>query len=197
MGLESERAAGSAESALVWAADLVHNGAAGEPDVRVKCVAEAACALGLECVHHPMLTGSGGAAGQSEALLRAAHTAAELGCRRVVWSVQFAFVGGEPNLDHVASAVDRAMLVSRLASLDVWDRPEIAVPEVRIETPLVDLSDEQIADLALDLSVPLGTLWWLHGTGAVADAERARWAALLGLESGSAQKKGPSVVARA
>jgi hypothetical protein len=118
-------------------------------------------------------------------LLRAGSIAAELGCRRVLWAVRAPRdrATGGVDVDAASRAMDRALLVSRLVELDLETTPG-GPPEVRVETPLVDLSDEQVADLALDLSVPLESVWWmrdgLEGRGAqLAAAERERWGALI------------------
>jgi hypothetical protein len=89
--------------------------------------------------------------------------------------VQFPYIGTEPDLDTIATTTDRTLLVSRLASLDLWDDPESQVPEIRIETPLIDLADEQIADMASDLAVPWSTVWWLEASGERARQARERW----------------------
>jgi hypothetical protein len=46
-------------------------------------------------------------------------------------------------------------------------------------TPYVDFVDAQIADLALDMDLPVWTCWWWEGEG---EAERVkeRWMAALG-----------------
>ncbi|GJM19789.1 MAG: hypothetical protein DHS20C14_20020 [Phycisphaeraceae bacterium] len=124
-------------------------------------------------------------AGESLTLVEAAYTAALHECPRVIWATQApaADDSGDPDLDLVARAVDRALLASRLVGLDA-DRPEwpAAVPEVRIETPFVDLRDDELADLARDMRVPVETCWWwggAQGTPGAAD-EHARWTPLVG-----------------
>ncbi|MEQ8770494.1 MAG: hypothetical protein RIB60_08300 [Phycisphaerales bacterium] len=114
---------------------------------------------------------------ESLVLTDATYNAAMHGCERVLWPAQAPVVDGEPDLTAVARVVDRATLVSRLAALDA-ERPEwsgLSVREVRIDTPMVDLTDSQIADLALDLRVPVDTCWW-WGTDT---PEAARWTPLL------------------
>lgn len=135
--------------------------------------------LGLEVLDRDWIGSDGSGPGQSAALLTVAQQAGSLGIRRVVWAVQYPLLGVEPDLDRIAATVDRCLLISRLVSLDLWDHPNPAVPEVRIETPLVDLSDAQIADLALDLGVPIASAWWMEGVGAPAQAEQKRWLPLL------------------
>lgn len=183
LAIEAERA----DSApLVLAGDPT--GAITGPEVeRAHAAVRAQAAIfDASVVEGAFVLGGPGGADQSRALLAAAHVASAAGRRRLVWGVQFPFAGSEPDLDLVAGTVDRCLLVSRLASLDLWGDASARVPEVRIETPLVDLSDEQLADLATDLRVPWQTLWWLKAQGARADAERARWEAIcedLGLVS--------------
>lgn len=122
-----------------------------------------------------------GPPGQGEAmtLIRAAYLAAQHQCRRVIWPVlaERDPRSGEPDLTSVARSIDRALLAGRLASLDL-DRAEwsaAGVPEVRVETPFVDLTDAQLADLSRDLEVPAETCWWW---GADAE-EQARWGGLI------------------
>lgn len=90
----------------------------------------------------------------SRALFDACAIAARESCARLVWPV---FVACE--IDAMALALDRARLVSTLASLDV--RPK----GVRIETPVLDLTEAQLADLAADVGVPAQRGWWV-GEGA-------------------------------
>lgn len=84
-----------------------------------------------------------GPLGETRMLLLAMERGAELGCGRVVWPV----VCG-PDLDGMAAAAETAELVTRLG----W----IAFPggSPRIETPLADLTPEQVAELLEDLRVP-------------------------------------------
>jgi len=96
---------------------------------------------------------------RSGVLLRAGAVALANGCRRVIWPVQDGEeTPGEPaRVGQVARELDRALLAGRLVSLEAEDA---GLPEVTFETPFVDLSDEQLADLAVDLSVPLEMCWW-------------------------------------
>jgi hypothetical protein len=115
----------------------------------------------------------GGGGGVSQGLLAAAYVAAAHRCDRVVWPVQSpAPVSGEDDvdLDRIAADVDRALLVSRLVALDA---DEHGRPGLRIETPYVDLSDRQLAELAFDMDVPVHLCWWWEGESGA--AERERW----------------------
>lgn len=112
-------------------------------------------------------------------LIGAAFGAARRGAGSVVWPVHF-FNGSDVDLDGVADAIDRALLVTRLMGVD-------AQPGVRVEVPYADFTDRQLVELAVDLGTPLGTCWWWHaqlGTpeGGREDefrAEHRRWAGLL------------------
>lgn len=177
--IEAERRA-DAGPTVVWAGDLLGQIPAFDRDAMQRAVRSQAEVLGLEVLDRPVLgsgeqTPEGGGAAQSMALMTAAQQAAELGIRRVVWAVQFGLIGAGPDLDRIASTIDRCLLVSRLISLDLWDTPSPPVPEVRVETPLVDLSDGQLVDLALDLGAPVGHVWWMNRHSEAASAERKRW----------------------
>lgn len=88
-------------------------------------------------------------------LLAGAEVARATGAGRVIWPVQFhADDGSLPeHLDRIGDAIDRALLVSRLALLDQGR-------EIVFETPLVDLTDRQVADLVVDLDAPAYLCWW-------------------------------------
>lgn len=66
-----------------------------------------------------------------------------------------------PSVDGLARELDRALLVSRLVTLDA---AEHGVGVFEIQTPLIDLSDVQVAELALDLDVPIWRAWWWEAT---------------------------------
>ena len=107
---------------------------------------------------------------------------------RVTWPVHF-FDGTDVDLDGVADAVDRALLVTRLVALDTQ-------PGVRVEVPYADFTDRQLAELAVDLGAPIRTCWWWHAQlaegGAPNDefrAEHRRWTDVL-REAGWVQEAG-------
>jgi len=98
---------------------------------------------------------------QSRMLLEAAQIALRSGIRRVVWPVRVmrpeCSDEMETMVDQIAQAIDRAVLASRLASLDAESS---AAVDVVIETPFVDLSNAQMFDLATDMGIPNETCWW-------------------------------------
>ncbi|MBL4810380.1 MAG: hypothetical protein JKY43_10045 [Phycisphaerales bacterium] len=113
---------------------------------------------------------------QTRMLLDAATLAIELGIKRVLWPIQ----ADETNetddaahrLDQIATAIDRALLTARLATLDAPDHGEV---EVTIETPLIDLSNQQVSDLAADLNVPISSCWWIDTALPGAPEHHQRW----------------------
>lgn len=109
----------------------------------------------------------------SVALLRAADVAVARGLSRVVWPVH---LGGGSSSEPMTTAADRAAQVAQLALLDL---PRAGGPRtLEIETPLLELSDAQVLELALDLDAPLprplggaqgfraagGACWWCDRT---------------------------------
>lgn len=110
---------------------------------------------------------------RSRELLSAAFAAVRLGCESVLWPVQ-CVENDEPNLDKIAKAADRAILVSRLVAVDA---DEHRMPSITVETPYIDFTDLQIADLAADMNVPTKLCWWNQtGSGDAESAqERERW----------------------
>lgn len=113
------------------------------------------------------------------ALLAGLEAARTSGAARVVWPVQFHADDNTltDQLDRIGAAIDRALLVARL---DLLDRGE----EIAIETPLVDLTDRQLADLVVDLDAPAYLCWWWRRlpdpqAEAVGAPERKSWLAAL------------------
>lgn len=102
----------------------------------------------------------------------------------VIWPVHLGGGDAGASLDRIGAALDRALLVSRLASMDA-DVPG----GVRLEAPYADLTDRQVAELALDLDAPLHTCWWADvDAGPDAAAERDRWERVLRSASWQAAK---------
>ncbi len=95
-------------------------------------------------------------ANQTRMLFDAAYLAIQLGLKRLVWPVRIP-MNHPDRIKGIGDALDRAMLVSRLVSIDA---DESTAPEIIIETPFIDLTDAQIADLAMDLAIPLESCWW-------------------------------------
>lgn len=91
-------------------------------------------------------------------LLDAAAEASRRGITRIVWPIHAGGPGPDADLDAVAAACDRAMLVAHLAELDLPSAP-------RIDTPYADYTDRQMAEIALDMDAPLIAAWWCQERG--------------------------------
>jgi hypothetical protein len=106
-------------------------------------------------------------------LLSACSLAIDHGLSRVVWPRH---LGGEAG-DRAIDAYDRANVISHLSAIDL---PRHGGPgEIRVEVPLLELSDVELLDLALDLDAPVprpvqgaaafntgvGACWWCEGGG--------------------------------
>ncbi len=111
---------------------------------------------------------------ESMGLIAAAYAAAYAGYPRIVWPAS-AGIGGEVDIGRAAAILDRSTLCGRVVAIDSAAH---GCPGIHIETPYADLSDTQIADLALDLAVPLEACWWWDEGGepnAAAGLARERW----------------------
>jgi hypothetical protein len=128
-------------------------------------------------------------------LVEASYAAIRAGCSRVLWPVVPSNPQG-PDLDTVARAVDRALLVERIVALD---SESLGVASLRIEVPYADFFDAQLADLVIEMDVPIGLCWWWHAEQADRSsgdedptrdfrAERDRWSAVLPMPSRAAPR---------
>ena len=121
-------------------------------------------------------------------LLEAALLVRELGGGEILWPITaVAAAGGGPNVDELSRTVNAALLVSQLVSLSgprpVTQPSEDLPRAVRVRTPYADLTDRQIADLILDMDLPVWTCWfWGEQDSETQDAaakERERWIGVL------------------
>lgn len=117
--------------------------------------------------------------GESEChdLMAAAFIAAALGCDSLVWPAH-AGKGDAVDIDRLAQIQDRAALIARVVSLESRG---ISGTPLTILTPVADLTDPQLAELAADLAAPVEAAWWADRAGAPprAAAALARWEPLL------------------
>lgn len=156
---------------------------AAQTDLRAAAVRRQAARYDLELVAAPMGVGGlmgGGETGLADsiALSLAAGLATAAGVPEVVWP---AFFGRAAEPDHVdldalARACDRAVLATRMAALDAHEH---RVPSIRIKTPYADLSARQLAELALDLNVPIESCWWWGGANLAGGMESAATSAAI------------------
>ncbi|MFN0011338.1 MAG: hypothetical protein ACKVS8_06810 [Phycisphaerales bacterium] len=116
----------------------------------------------------------------SKMLLLAGSDAIKRGLSRLIWPAHLGGPGGSSErladhsggLDAIADVCDRAMAAARLLSLD-------AGPEgFSIQTPFVDFTDAQIADLASDVDLPLEQAF-LGSAEGIGASEYRRWAKAL------------------
>ncbi len=111
-----------------------------------------------------------GGFGEAGLLLAAVTEAVRDGISRVMWPKQ---VAGD--LDAMLDAADRALLIQRVGLIE---QQRASTPDLRIDTPLIDLSDQQVAELVVDLDAPAWASWWALPDAidlAAAQAERVRW----------------------
>lgn len=113
-----------------------------------------------ELVEAPVASQAASAVGEAQTrlLLAAACAAVARQASMVVWPVR-AGAGDEVDVPRASLAADRALLITRLVALDA---EEHHVPSIRVEAPFIDLTDRQVADLALDLDLPVRECWWWH-----------------------------------
>ncbi|MFM9956769.1 MAG: hypothetical protein ACKVZJ_01725 [Phycisphaerales bacterium] len=126
---------------------------------------------------------------QPQSLLSAMNVARALGCLRVIWPI----VAGD-RLSEMLEFAERAALINRLSWLGESERAstaERAVPAAvsghatvghgtvhgggtgagvpshafRLETPFIDLTTAQVAEIARDLDAPLQACWWTELAG--------------------------------
>ena len=145
----------------------------------MRAIQEQARVLGMPCLElTPAPFAGADWLAETSLLLSACAVAAAARRPTVVWPVQYES-GDQINLDRVSKAVDRSIAIARLVEIDSGLH---ACPDLHIDTPLVDYTDRQIADLAIDLSVPVHLCWWWgsgasagDGGGGDADRLRQRW----------------------
>ena len=131
-----------------------------------------------QIVDPPIATGVQPGERENHLLLQAGATALRHACPTIVWPVvpQGPAPDSPAPVEAIANIVNRATLMSRLVSLDAG---QAGIPEVRVETPFVDLSDAQLADLACDVGARFEDCWWWADDSGAASVERARWGPLL------------------
>ncbi len=160
---------------MILAADVT----GPERDTRLRAVALQAELLGMDVptppiadlsAPHPLTPGER----ETQQLLRAASIATRQGCVTLLWPARSVGEAGGLDLDSIAARVDRALLVSRLVALDAPERASF-----RVDTPYVDLTDRQLAELAAEMEVPLRACWWHGSRSGPGENEMKRWAGVL------------------
>jgi hypothetical protein len=160
-----------------------------DPDTHLlrKAAEQAANLYGLSVLSGPTMVGGAEAEWMCRVLLEGCFLARGAGLSAVVWPVS---AGAELVLEPVAAAADRALLAGRLASIGD-PRP------VEVRAPYVDYTDRQLADLILDMDLPIWTCWWYAAAGnPAAERERAYWAGLLREAGWTGELPGPDLAVR-
>jgi len=134
-------------------------------------IRELADAQALRCFDFPAVDPASLTTGhrRTRYLTEAAHQASSHGYNALVcpWQAEAFEIEAArdasvlPSVDALARELDRTLLISRLITLDASEHG-VAVFEVQV--PLMDLSDLQVAEMALDLDVPIWRAWWWEVT---------------------------------
>lgn len=137
--------------------------------MRLESVRSQCEVLGLDppIAGHEWLRLAGTELGPTAVLLAACQLAGASSASAVIWPIT---AGGQPELTRMAALIEQAMLVSRLACAG-----SIVQSPVDVRVPYVDLTDAQVAELALDVDAPLWECWWWRGAGDAGAAQRRYW----------------------
>lgn len=143
--------------------------------IRMDVIAAQCESLNLALGTRQTLANSSSGASEYEieagSLLAASFAAARSGVSLVIWPAT-AGVGSTVDVRRASAIQDLAILVSRIVSMD---HPDHGHPGFTIETPLADCSDDRVADLAVDLAVPVKTCWWNRPQALLSAGESDRW----------------------
>ena len=159
------------EKAVSWFV----GGSPEESDFRRTAARMQAELLGLGSIREPadgadFWTSLPGGLGEAAMLLAGVNEVIQSGLTRLLWPKH-----ASGDLDSMLDGADRALLIQRLGLIE---QQRLGTPGLRIDTPLIDLSDLQVADLAVDLDAPVWSCWWAMPNAVdlgAADAERRRW----------------------
>lgn len=106
-------------------------------------------------------------------LLAVLLLAARVQCSRVVWP---GHAGGHDSvdLDRLSQIADRSLAASKFAGLCSSASTAVGL---HVDTPFADLTDRQLADLAIDMDAPVDACWWWQAgdRGSEAQREKSRW----------------------
>lgn len=115
---------------------------------------------------------------QTHHLLASAYLAARMGIQEILWPIHALTItdnheaSSQLDIELMAHIHDTAMLVSRLVSLSASQHGN---PGLRITTPYAALSATQIADLVLDIDLPIDTCWWWNNPSSQAQTLARFW----------------------
>ncbi|MEL7484811.1 MAG: hypothetical protein AAFN41_10710 [Planctomycetota bacterium] len=108
----------------------------------------------------------------TDLLLAAGRLADDRSASTVIWPAHAGIAGDVDaiDVDRASVIANTSVLVERLLELESPAAPVI-------ESPLVDLSDRQVADLAIDLGMVPGDVWWAAGGDDDCLLAAERWSA--------------------
>lgn len=108
----------------------------------------------------------------TDLLLAAGRLAETLNASSVIWPAHAGIAGDVEmiDIDRAAVIANTSVLVERLLEMESPAAPAI-------ESPLVDLNDRQVADLAIDLGMTPGDVWWAAGSDDDCLLAAERWSA--------------------
>jgi hypothetical protein len=126
-------------------------------DARATAAQEQAATYEHSLLEHPSVAaGSDPGERQTRLMLEAGYLALRHGAEGVIWAGPLPETGAKDDLEALATDHSRALLIERLIALE---QPSSAQP-VSLRMPYSDFSDRQLADLALDMDLPVWTCWW-------------------------------------
>jgi hypothetical protein len=133
-----------------------------------------------ESLQKPIAENAAGPGQQLRLLLEAGLLVSARGGGEVVWPVTVPEANGQPDVSAIANVMNRSLLMSQLLTLT------LSGPMVHVRAPYADLTDRQIADLVLDMDLPIWTCWWMaaseHASGPLRERailERTWWVRIL------------------
>lgn len=160
---------------------------------RIAAVQRQAAYFGMPIASEQTSTGGPTPADDLRTLLEAGIACRQKGGGEIVWASNAppAPSGDGPDVESIARIVEQSVLMSQIVTLSSG----AAAISVRFRVPLADLTDRQLADLVLDLDLPIWLCWWWDQQSTEAAAERDRWMGLL-KQAGWVGEIRPEVVTR-
>jgi hypothetical protein len=151
-------------------------------EAKVEAIISHASMFGLKLVESlaelPLAFAPAGDEETTHRLLAAADLAARSGCGDVIWPISAGGNAGGVDVELAAKIEDVAWLVSRLGSIHAMSR---GAPSVRIQTPFLMMTCQQVAELVLDMDLDPSTCWWWHrgpkkaAADQTGNQEREKW----------------------
>lgn len=165
------------QPAAVW----IDAGLDADAPQRERAARSMAAAMGCPVIgpEQPVADPWASGADRAVMLLIAGTASCHAGRPEIVWPVTIEVApNASPSQEAAAAAreIDRAVLVTRLLSLDAVEHDQVSA---RVSCPFAEMPDRGVAELAVDLSAPVERCWWVNQASVGAQRERARWESLL------------------